>query len=76
MSVSKTKVMVVELDGYNDWKPNPPKFIEVDEFTPEQVGQVQFEEEFNKECDIGEIHSDHLISLMGEEGGYLFIKQF
>jgi hypothetical protein len=69
------KVMVLSLDGYNDWKVGNTSFIEVEKFTIQDITKVYFDDiEEGEEIDL-EQPNPFTITYMCEEGGEIFIKQ-
>jgi hypothetical protein len=69
------KVMVLSLDGYNDWKVGNTSFIEVETFTIQDITKVYFDDiEEGEEIEL-EQPNPFTITYNCEEGGEIFIKQ-
>lgn len=68
------KVMVLMLDGYNDWKVSDTEFIEVEEFTIQDITKVYYDDmDEDEEIEL-EQPNPFTITYNCEEGGEIFIK--
>ena len=72
------KVLVLNLDGYDGWTAGYEEVIDLPSFTEEAICDLLMEEGEMEEGETLSVfkvtETDHSISVMGEEGGQIYIK--